>query len=219
MPHNLPDMMLILLVAILAYGLGSIPFGLLLTALSGKGDIRSIGSGNIGATNVLRTGRKDIAVATLIFDSLKGAVAVWLAAWFCAPSMGQVPFFKAIAGVFAVLGHCFPVWLGFRGGKGVATGMGTLWGLYWPLGLVCTLIWLTGIKFSHISSVGALVAFFCAPLLMPVMTGQGITMPLPLAADLVALIIWIRHADNIRRLAQGSEPRICPPEPLRDKDS
>lgn len=202
MPHNT---LIPLLVAISAYFLGSIPFGLILTALSGRGDIRSIGSGNIGATNVLRTGSKRIAAATLLLDALKGALIIWIIRAF---NTHQQDFLSAIAAFFAVIGHCFPIWLKFKGGKGVATGIGAFWALSWPVGLCCTLIWLLGIKITRISSLGALLAFFAAPLITPLLSSHPFNTPIPLSIDAIALLSWIRHYGNITRLLQKTEPRI-----------
>ncbi|OAG73983.1 glycerol-3-phosphate acyltransferase [Gluconobacter japonicus] len=195
----------LLLIAAMAYGLGSIPFGLILTAATGGGDIRQIGSGNIGATNVLRTGRKGLAAATLLLDALKGALALFLALRLGGdqPSLAM-----AVAAVAVVIGHCFPVWLGFRGGKGVATGLGTIWVLSWPVGVACCVVWLVVARLSRISSAGALSAFLVAPILMVVMKGQGVNAPIPAATALIALLIWVRHYSNIVRLLAGNEPRV-----------
>ncbi|UMM09721.1 glycerol-3-phosphate 1-O-acyltransferase PlsY [Gluconobacter frateurii] len=195
----------LLLIAAIAYGLGSIPFGLILTAATGGGDIRQIGSGNIGATNVLRTGRKGLAAATLLLDALKGALAVFLALRLGGdqPSLAM-----AVAAVAVVVGHCFPVWLGFRGGKGVATGLGAIWVLSWPVGVACCVVWLVVARLSRISSAGALSAFLVAPILMVVTKGQGINAPIPVATALIALLIWVRHYSNIVRLLSGNEPRV-----------
>ncbi|KXV28822.1 glycerol-3-phosphate 1-O-acyltransferase PlsY [Gluconobacter japonicus] len=195
----------LLLIAAIAYGLGSIPFGLILTAATGGGDIRQIGSGNIGATNVLRTGRKGLAAATLLLDALKGALAVFLALRLGGdqPSLAM-----AVAAVAVVVGHCFPVWLGFRGGKGVATGLGTIWVLSWPVGVACCVVWLVVARLSRISSAGALSAFLVAPILMVIMKGQGVNTPIPVATALIALLIWVRHYSNIVRLLTGNEPRV-----------
>ncbi|KXV60525.1 glycerol-3-phosphate acyltransferase [Gluconobacter japonicus] len=195
----------LLLIAAIAYGLGSIPFGLILTAATGGGDIRQIGSGNIGATNVLRTGRKGLAAATLLLDALKGALAVFLALRL---GSDQPSLAMAVAAVAVVVGHCFPVWLGFRGGKGVATGLGTIWVLSWPVGVACCVVWLVVARLSRISSAGALSAFLVAPILMVVIKGQGVNTPIPVATALIALLIWIRHYSNIVRLLSGNEPRV-----------
>ena len=183
---------------ILAYLLESIPFGLVLTRMAGLGDIRRIGSGNIGATNVLRTGNKPLAAATLVLDGGKGAAAVLLAA-FC---IGHEA--APLAAVASVLGHLFPVWLGFKGGKGVATGLGTLLALNWPAGIGACLAWLAGAGISRISSVGALTAFLVAPIIA-IFTGLW---PDALAALLIAALVWLRHRPNIVRIVAGTEPRI-----------
>ncbi|MBV9656144.1 MAG: glycerol-3-phosphate acyltransferase, partial [Acetobacteraceae bacterium] len=146
----------------LGYLCGSVPFGLLLTRAAGLGDIRAIGSGNIGATNVLRTGNRPIAAATLVLDGAKGAAALLLARWLAGPE--AAPWAALAAGLGAVLGHLFPVWLRFRGGKGVATGLGVLLAAWWPVGLIACAVWLAGARLARISSVGALLAFAAAPL-------------------------------------------------------
>jgi glycerol-3-phosphate acyltransferase PlsY len=183
---------------VLGYGLGSIPFGLLITRSAGTTDIRSIGSGNIGATNVLRTGRKDLAALTLILDALKGTLAVLLAGHLWGDGAA------IFAGAGAFLGHIYPVWLGFRGGKGVATYLGCLFGLWWPAGLIFAAIWL-GIAFAtRISSAAALVGSVAAPLLF-LLTAQ-ITDGVALA--LMTLLLWWKHRENLQRLMQGTETRI-----------
>lgn len=179
------------------YLIGSIPFGLLLTKAAGLGDIRKVGSGNIGATNVLRTGRKGLAAATLILDGLKGAVAILLARQFLGDQ-------DLVVGTAVVLGHLFPVWLGFRGGKGVATGLGVILAAAWPVGLACCAIWLIAAKFLKISSAAALTAFVAAPLLALLLSHQEHA----LMALLIALLVFWRHEANIRRLLAGTEPRI-----------
>lgn len=180
-----------------AYMIGSIPFGLLLTRWAGLGDIRSIGSGNIGATNVLRTGRKGLAVATLLLDALKGVVAVLLMRW-VAPEQDLV------AGTAAVLGHTLPVWLGFRGGKGGATALGVCAAAMWPVALCCVALWLVTAKVVQISSVATLVPMAASPLLALVFSDAEHA----LMALLVAVLVVWRHEGNIRRLLAGTEPRI-----------
>jgi glycerol-3-phosphate acyltransferase PlsY len=184
---------------LLGYALGSLPFGLLLTRAAGLGDIRNIGSGNIGATNVLRTGRKGLAGATLLLDGAKGVAAVLLAVWLGGHQAGLW------AGGGAVLGHLFPVWLGFRGGKGVATGLGVLLAIAWPVGVLCCATWLATAKLARISSLAALVAFALAPLFAWALADGGVV-KLSLA---IAVLVFARHHANIRRLLAGQEPRIC----------
>ncbi|GAJ28438.1 glycerol-3-phosphate 1-O-acyltransferase PlsY [Acidomonas methanolica] len=202
-PHHVPPALL--LAAALAYLLGSIPFGLFLTRLGGAGDIRTIGSGNIGATNVLRTGRRGLAAATLVLDALKGVAAVLIARRLCP---GDATMAASVAALLAVIGHCFPIWLGFRGGKGVATGLGVIGALCWPVGLICCAIWLAVAKLTHISSAGALAAFLAAPMLMPVLSAQPFRSPLCIATLLLTLLILLRHRENIERLIAGKESRI-----------
>jgi len=188
--------MSILFALVAGYLLGSIPFGLVLTRISGLGDIRNVGSGNIGATNVLRTGRKDLALATLLLDGGKGAIAVLIASL-----LGWRP---EIAGAAAFLGHCFPVWLGFKGGKGVATFLGTLIALWFPAGLFACLTWLGAAFFFRFSSLSALIAASAAPFIMFSMGKPAYAF----ATLAMTIIIFIRHKDNIKRLLAGDEPKI-----------
>ncbi len=182
---------------LLGYLLGSIPFGVILTRVAGAGDLRSIGSGNIGATNVLRTGRKGLAAATLLLDLLKGAAAVWLADWLF-PGDGM------IAAAAAFVGHCYPVWLRFRGGKGVATMMGIVLALHWPMGLVYALVWIGLLAGVRISSVAGMAAAISAPVSGALFGRFDLVM---LVLALAAIVLW-KHRDNIERLANGTEPRI-----------
>ena len=182
---------------LLGYGLGSIPFGLLLTKAAGLGDVRAIGSGNIGATNVLRTGNKWLAVATLVGDLFKGYLAVWLAGEWFWQDMGWTA-------LFAVIGHCFPVWLGFRGGKGVATNAGVCFGLAWPIGLTYALVWLGTLAVTRISSVAGMAAVLGAVIAAAVFGWPTFVKVLGLIA---VLIIWL-HRANIARLKAGTEPRV-----------
>ncbi len=191
-------MIQLLTAALAGYLLGSIPFGLLLTRAAGLGDIRAIGSGNIGATNVLRTGNRPLAAATLLLDGLKAVVAVLAAQLLAGPDAGL------IAGLAAVLGHLFPVWLGFRGGKGVATGFGVLFAAVWPAGVVAALVWIAVAKLFRISSLGALSAFVVAPAAAYVFGGQRVA---GVILIVTLLIVW-RHEPNIRRLLAGTEPRM-----------
>ena len=181
----------------LAYLLGSIPFGLLLTRGAGAGDIRSIGSGNIGATNVLRTGRKDLAAATLLLDALKGAVAVFLGGWL-APGGAMV------AALGAFFGHIAPVWLRFRGGKGVAVFIGALLALHWPTGLIVCAVWLAAAYLWRFSSLSALLASASAPFVLWSF-GHG---EQALVVALMAALLWWKHSENIARRLAGTESRI-----------
>jgi glycerol-3-phosphate acyltransferase PlsY len=183
--------------ALIGYLCGSIPFGLLLTRLAGGPDLRSIGSGNIGATNVLRTGRKDLAAATLFLDTLKGALPVLVALRFAEP-------FALAAAAGAFLGHVFPIWLRFKGGKGVATLIGCLFGLWWPGGLIFCGLWLVVAFATRYSSVSALVASLATPAAL-VFCGRGGEAALCLA---LAGVLWIKHRANIARLIAGSEGKI-----------
>ena len=186
-----------LLALLFGYLLGSIPFGLLITKAAGTQDIRTIGSQNIGATNVLRTGRKDLAAATLLCDALKGTLAILIAA-----QWGEGPAMAAALGAFA--GHVFPVWLKFKGGKGVATFIGCLLGLYWPAAIFFGLVWLAVAKVTRYSSLAALVASALAPFAF-FATGQG---PQGLLVVVLAAMIFFTHRANIARLRAGSESRI-----------
>lgn len=179
----------------LGYLLGSVPFGLLLTNALGDGNLRSIGSGNIGATNVLRTGNKGLAAATLLLDGAKGFLAVWLAE-------RLLPGSGAIAALGAVLGHCFPVWLRFKGGKGVATTLGVALALGWPIGLAYAAVWLGMLAATRISSLAGMTAALAAPL-AAWFTGVNPVMLIAIAL----LIIWL-HRGNIQRLRAGTEPRV-----------
>lgn len=184
------------------YLLGSIPFGLVLAKLAGLGDIRKIGSGNIGATNVLRTGNKPLAAAVLILDAGKGAAAALLAAAFAPATDASTALL--LAGVAAVFGHNFPVWLGFRGGKGVATTLGTLLAVSWPVGLGACATWLAVAAIFRFSSLAALVSLALAPVYASLLGQPAIAY----AAALLAALCWIRHHENIRRLLSGEESRI-----------
>ena len=187
---------MILLVVIFSYLLGSIPFGLLLTRAAGLGDIRSIGSGNIGATNVLRTGKKALAAATLLLDGLKGALAVLLGQHFA-----QEPI---LAGLAVILGHLFPIWLNFKGGKGVATGLGVFLGGCFPVGLLACAAWLMAALALRFSSAAALTAFAIAPFAALALGHLAFA----LLALLIAMLVTWKHSANIARLRTGTEPRI-----------
>jgi acyl phosphate:glycerol-3-phosphate acyltransferase len=183
---------------VIGYLFGSIPFGLILTKLAGTADLRSIGSGNIGATNVLRTGRKGLAAATLLLDMLKGTAAVIIAGYFGGPNAA------ILAALGAFLGHLFPVWLKFRGGKGVAVYIGVLLGLFWPAAIVFCLVWLATAVTSRYSSLSALVASFVTPLFL---WWFGHSALASLSAVLTLLLFYM-HRENIRRLQAGTEGRI-----------
>lgn len=189
---------LLALWAALGYLLGSVPFGVLLTRALGLGDLRQIGSGNIGATNVLRTGNKAAAAATLLLDGGKGAAAVLLARAFAGEDAAQ------LAGLAAFLGHCYPVWLGFRGGKGVATFLGLALALAWPVGVACCLTWLATAAIGRVSSLAALVAAASAAP-WALLLGRGEIAVLGVA---LAVVVFWRHRGNIARLRAGTEPRI-----------
>ena len=183
---------------VLGYLLGSIPFGLLLTRFAGLGDIRAIGSHSIGATNVLRTGNKALAAATLLGDGLKGTLAVLLAGAWLGPTAALV------AGLGAFLGHCFPVWLGFKGGKGFATYLGVLLGLYWPAVLVLAVVWLGMAAVFRFSSLAALTTSLAVPVAL-LLFGEG---RVALLFVVLAPLLWLRHHENISRLLAGTESRI-----------
>ena len=196
----------IIFFAALAYLLGSIPFGLVLTRMAGYGDIRKIGSGNIGATNVLRTGNKPLALATLLLDSGKGALAVGLT--FLAAKMFPdfvSPLALYAAGLFGILGHCFPVWLKFQGGKGVATTLGMFLALAPLTGMAACLTWLVMALFFRISSLAALMAMLSTPVSALVIYHEP---KLAIMSAFVAALVWYRHKANIQRLLKGEEPKI-----------
>jgi glycerol-3-phosphate acyltransferase PlsY len=186
------------LLAVLAgYLAGSIPFGLLLTRAAGLGDVRQIGSGNIGATNVLRTGNKRLAAATLLLDLAKGFLPVFLAGRFFPELVGWVA-------LGSVVGHCFPVWLKFKGGKGVATTAGVCFGLAWPVGLAYALVWIGMVALTRVSSLGGISAAVAAPVAAFML--QRIDL-FPFLVTIAALVVWL-HRSNIGRLANGTEPRL-----------
>ena len=188
----------LLSIFLFGYALGAIPFGLLITRAAGMGDVRKIGSGNIGATNVLRTGNKGAAAATLLLDGGKGAAAALIATALYGGLAGQ------IAALGAFLGHLYPVWLGFRGGKGVATFLGVLLGLHWPAGIAACLTWLAMAAVMRISSLSALVAALLSPIWMYFTGYEG---AIWLTVVLAVFIFW-RHRENIARILAGTEPRI-----------
>jgi glycerol-3-phosphate acyltransferase PlsY len=193
------------LIVVGGYLLGSIPFGMIATRLGGAGDIRKIGSGNIGATNVLRSGRKDLAAITLLGDAGKGVVAVLLARWLTNDTAVAV----ALAGGAAFVGHLFPVWLKFNGGKGVATFYGVLFAAMWPVGLLAAATWLAMAALFRISSLAALTAAALAPLFVfATDVDKGGASAMAYLAAFMAVLIYIRHRQNISRLLKGQEPKI-----------
>jgi glycerol-3-phosphate acyltransferase PlsY len=206
-----------LVALLIGYLFGSIPFGLLLTKLAGFGDIRAIGSGNIGATNVLRTGKKGLAALTLLLDVGKGAAAVlavscfiipWLASRSGDPANPQdLVIASCLAGFGAVLGHVFPAWLRFKGGKGVATALGVFTALSWPVGVGCIVTWLLVAAVSRFSSLAALVAMALAPFYAYLWSEPAVVV----LTAVVALLVIAKHHENIRRLLKGEEPRIGRP--------
>ena len=199
MPEFVTSQGMLLLTAVLGYLLGSIPFGVVVTRLMGLGDLRQIGSGNIGATNVLRTGNKGAALATLLLDGGKGALAVLLARWLVgAEDAAQV------AGLAAFLGHLFPVWLGFKGGKGVATFLGLFLALDWQVGILLCLTWLVAALVLRYSSVAALISAASAGLWVLWRTDGSLL----ILAFLLTVLVYVRHAANLARLKAGTEPKI-----------
>ena len=198
MPQLTTDPLILTLVATLAYLLGSIPFGIVITRAMGLGDLRQIGSGNIGATNVLRTGNKPAAAATLALDGAKGAVAVLVARAVAGEDAAQ------LAALCAFLGHLYPIWLGFRGGKGVATFLGTLIALDWRVGLACCVTWLLAALLTRISSLAALSAAALSTLWLLVFhDGQMLLLTI-----ILTLLVYVRHWANLERIRNGTEPRI-----------
>lgn len=198
MPEFVTSQGMLLLTAVLAYLLGSVPFGILVTRAMGLGDLRAIGSGNIGATNVLRTGNKGAALATLLLDGGKGAVAVLLARWLVGEDAAQV------AGLAAFLGHLYPVWLGFRGGKGVATFLGVLLALNWLVGAAVCLTWLLTAVVTRTSSIAALVAAASSGLWILILTDGSLL----ILSLILTILIYVRHSANLKRLKAGTEPKI-----------
>ncbi|MEM6811652.1 MAG: glycerol-3-phosphate 1-O-acyltransferase PlsY [Pseudomonadota bacterium] len=196
---------------LIGYLIGSIPFGLVLTKVAGTQDIRTIGSGNIGATNVLRTGRKDLAIATLLLDSGKGAFAVFIfiSVAYLTVSAGEEPRVPNSSmlwgGLGALIGHCFPVWLKFKGGKGVATTLGTLLAVQWPLGLIACALWLVSALTFRISSLSALIAVGFTPLIAHYMFDDS---NLSGFCAAVTTLVYLKHRENIKRLFAGEEPKI-----------
>ena len=199
MPVIETSLVILASVGVLSYLLGSVPFGIVITRAFGLGDLRSIGSGNIGTTNVLRTGSKPAAALTLLLDSGKGAIAVLLTRWLVGADDAT-----QLAALASFLGHLFPVWLGFKGGKGVATFLGTAAALAWPVGLAAAATWVATALIFRFSSLSALVAALLSPLWAVLLGHSSIAALLAI----MALLIFIRHSENIKRLASGQEPKI-----------
>lgn len=189
-----------LMVMAIGYLLGSIPFGLIITRIAGAGDLRAIGSGNIGATNVLRTGRRGLAAATLILDGAKGAAAVLIGQHLLPGAGGG----DALGGVMAFIGHLYPVWLRFRGGKGVATMLGVSLALYWLIGLIFAAVWISMLFLTRISSAGGMSAAIAAPIAAFALEERAI---MPALGAMAALVLW-KHRPNIARILKGTEPRV-----------
>jgi len=198
MPIIESSLAVLILWAVIGYGIGSVAFGMIVAKYMGLGNLRDIGSGNIGATNVLRTGNKKAAALTLLFDGGKGAVAVLLARLLAGEDAAQV------AALAAMLGHCYPIWLKFKGGKGVATFLGILLALAWPVGLGCCIAWLIAVAATRTSSMGALVAAAASTFLL-VLLGYGYALFLGI---LLTILIFWRHRTNIKRIKAGVEPKI-----------
>ena len=193
--------------AIFGYLLGSIPFGLIITKIFGYGDIRKIGSGNIGATNVLRTGNKGLAIATLLLDAIKGTIAIIITQLVIANFYANVTYnisIAAMVGLAAIIGHCFPLWLSFNGGKGVASFIGVITILYWPLGLIAVAVWLLMARIFNISSLAALIMVTVTPIIAIWLINKETAFIITLCS----IIIIIRHYQNILRLLSGTEPHI-----------
>ena len=192
------DLMPLIYAIVLGYLCGAVPFGLLLTRAAGLGDIRQIGSGNIGATNVLRTGNRWVALATLILDAAKAALPVLVARYYWGENAAM------LAAIGAFLGHCFPVWLNFKGGKGVAVMIGSLFALHWPLGLIFCAVWLVIALAQKMSSLAALTATATAPIFAFVLVNEWLAG----AVAVMAILLFFQHRENIARLMAGTEPKI-----------
>ena len=202
-------LLILLFFSFMGYLIGSVPFGLVLTKMSGLGDIRNIGSGNIGATNVLRTGNKKIAFLTLILDGSKGALALFLLTFILTNtsilSLYNYELIISVVAVSSILGHCFPIWLNFKGGKGVATGFGTILFLNLIVGIIALIIWVLIAKLFKISSMSALISYFLIPFLMVFNSAENYFI---IASIFISLICWFQHRENIKRLLNRTEPKI-----------
>ena len=202
-------LLILLFFSFMGYLIGSVPFGLVLTKMSGLGDIRNIGSGNIGATNVLRTGNKKIAFLTLILDGSKGALALFLLTSILTNtsilSLYNYELIISVVAISSILGHCFPIWLNFKGGKGVATGFGAILFLNLIVGIIALIIWLLIAKLFKISSMSALISYFLIPFLMVFNSAENYFI---IASIFISLICWFQHRENIKRLLNRTEPKI-----------
>ena len=202
-------LLILLFFSFMGYLIGSVPFGLVLTKMSGLGDIRNIGSGNIGATNVLRTGNKKIAFLTLILDGSKGALALFLLTSVLTNTsilnLYKSELIMSVVAISSVLGHCFPIWLNFKGGKGVATGFGTILFFNLIVGIIALIIWVLIAKLFKISSMSALISYFLIPFLMIFNSAENYFI---IASIFISLICWFQHRENIKRLLNRTEPKI-----------
>ena len=209
MTFDVNSSLIFIFFSLFGYLIGSIPFGLILTKSSGLGDIRNIGSGNIGATNVLRTGNKRLAFITLIMDAGKGAFAIYLGVllfnFLEISNFVSLELLKSMIAIFSVIGHCFPIWLKFKGGKGVATGLGTILFLNLTIGIIALLIWIIIVKLFKMSSLSALFTYFIIPILMYYYDKENSFF---VASLLISIICWFQHRENIKRLLKGLEPKI-----------
>ena len=209
MTFDVNSFLILIFFSLFGYLIGSIPFGLILTKLSGLGDIRNIGSGNIGATNVLRTGNKKLAFFTLIMDAGKGAFAIYLGVilfnFLEISNFASLELLKSMIAILSVIGHCFPIWLKFKGGKGVATGLGTILFLNLTIGIIALIIWIIIAKLFRMSSLSALFTYFMIPILMYYFDKENSFF---IASLLITLICWFQHRENIKRLLKGLEPKI-----------
>ncbi|MDC1023058.1 glycerol-3-phosphate 1-O-acyltransferase PlsY [Alphaproteobacteria bacterium] len=202
-------LLILLFFSFMGYLIGSVPFGLVLTKMSGLGDIRNIGSGNIGATNVLRTGNKKIAFLTLILDGSKGALALFLLTFILTNtsilSLYNYELIMSVVAISSILGHCFPIWLNFKGGKGVATGFGTILFFNLIVGIIALIIWVLIAKLFKISSMSALISYFLIPFLMIFNSAENYFI---ITSIFISSICWFQHRENIKRLLNRTEPKI-----------
>ena len=209
MTFDINSFLILIFFSVFGYLVGSIPFGLILTKSSGLGDIRNIGSGNIGATNVLRTGNKKLAFITLIMDAGKGAFAIYLGVllfnFLEISNFVSLELLKSIIATVSVFGHCFPIWLKFKGGKGVATGLGAILFLNLTIGIIALLIWIIIAKLFKMSSLSALFTYFIVPILIYYYDKENYFF---IASLLISIICWFQHRENIKRLLKGLEPKI-----------